>query len=282
MCKSLCTGEVPLPQHLLQCLFGLRKSPALPLLPLPFLPFALQVQQLVSPFAGKLVSGSLVPRRIPRISRSIGLVLLAWGSRRSADPPQPHHPRVPPAPAGPELFSPQRLRPVHPPQVFGQRPSIPHPHRGKAAAHPMHHAAWPFSQRVDPLAGGRPTRPSLMNNSTRFRPRCHKPCNTWRSRRASAGSPAGCRGFARPEGVRPHLPPTGVTPRATWTAARSTPSSPSTWRNSPSRWTRASSSGRGLCRNCAAACKTWSAKSSCSASAALRCAGDGHLPHVHR
>jgi len=56
MCKSLCTGEVPLPQHLLQCLFGLRKSPALPLLPLPFLPFALQVQQLVnSPFAGKLV-----------------------------------------------------------------------------------------------------------------------------------------------------------------------------------------------------------------------------------
>jgi len=56
MCKSLCTGEVPLPQHLLQCLFGLRKSPELPLLPLPFLPFALQVQQLVnSPFAGKLV-----------------------------------------------------------------------------------------------------------------------------------------------------------------------------------------------------------------------------------
>jgi len=45
-----------------------------------------------------------------------------------------------------------------------------------------------------------------MNNSTRFRPRCHKPCNTWRSRRASAGSPAGCAGFARPEGVRPHLP----------------------------------------------------------------------------
>jgi len=73
MCKSLCTGEVPLPQHLLQCLFGLRKSPELPLLPLPFLPFALQVQQLVSPFAGKPVSRTLVPRRISRISRSIGL-----------------------------------------------------------------------------------------------------------------------------------------------------------------------------------------------------------------
>jgi len=73
MCKSLCTGEVPLPQHLLQRLFGLRKSPGLPLLPLPFLPFALQVQQLVSPFAGKPVSRTLVPRRISRISRSIGL-----------------------------------------------------------------------------------------------------------------------------------------------------------------------------------------------------------------
>jgi len=92
-----------------------------------------------------------------------------------------------------------------------------------------------------------------MNNSTRFRPRCHKPCNTQRSRWASASSPAWCTGFARPEGVRPHLPPAGVTPRATQTAARPTPSPPSALSNSP-----------------------------CSTSAALRRVGGGHLPHVHQ